>query len=332
MERGLPPNSLTNMNPAGKEAANLKVAKHSRPGGPSNNIWSNTVRVAWGYFKGLGAESWRKAGDFLDWIDSDMSPPYPKIGPVAPDGPSDRQIDVIFAGLKKITDLDPDRLVREGEAANPNVPDAPNVPIRRLSYEEYLRQRDARNQEDAPKKEKKGKKGKKQQNIEKGNQEGGYRDQDPEDPEPRLTSMGPVEKVPYYRDRGTPFNDFKMDLTALLHPVLEGDFKSEKARKRSLSWHEKVAKAEKVLYGFFPAWQNGVIDNTVGLMFSTWQANDPSKEQNEMNLHYVIQQSSVYARKELKEAANRIFGPLGVKSDGIYNHPVSLGDWANFEK
>ena len=332
MERGLPPNSLTNMSPAGKEAANLKVAKHSRPGGPSNNIWSNTVRVAWGYFKGLGAESWRKAGDFLDWIDSDMSPPYPKIGPVAPDGPSDRQIDVIFAGLKKITDLDPDRLVREGEAVNPNVPDAPNVPIRRLSYEEYLRQRDARNQEDAPKKEKKGKKGKKQQNIEKGNQEGGYRDQDPEDPEPRLTSMGPVEKVPYYRDRGTPFNDFKMDLTALLHPVLEGDFKSEKARKRSLSWHEKVAKAEKVLYGFFPAWQNGVIDNTVGLMFSTWQANDPSKEQNEMNLHYVIQQSSVYARKELKEAANRIFGPLGVKSDGIYNHPVSLGDWANFEK
>ncbi|PUU83343.1 hypothetical protein B9Z19DRAFT_1119571 [Tuber borchii] len=33
-------------------------------------------------------------------------------------------------------------------------------------------------------------------------------------------------------------------------------------------------------------------------------------------LHYVIQQSSVYARKELKEAANRIFGPLGVKSNG----------------
>ena len=317
------------MNHVGKEAANLKVAKHSRPGGPSSNIWSNTVRVAWGYFKGLGAESWRKAGDFLDWIDSDMSPPYPKIGPVAPDGPSDHQMDVVLAGLKKkITDLDPDRLVREGEAANPNIPDAPNVPIRRLSYEEYLRQRDAQNPVAAPKKEKKGKKGEKQPK-EKSNQEGGYRD---ENPEPRLTSMGPVEKVPYYRDRGTPFNDFKMDITALLHPVLEGDFKSEKARKRSLSWHEKVAKAEKVLYGFFPVWQNGVIDNTVGLMFSKWEANDPSTKQNEMNLHYVIQQSSVYARKELKEAANRIFGPLGIKSDGIYNHLVSLGDCANFKK
>ncbi|PUU83118.1 hypothetical protein B9Z19DRAFT_1061263 [Tuber borchii] len=116
-----------------------------------------------------------------------------------------------------------------------------------------------------------------------------------------------------------------MDITALLHPALEDDFKSEKARKRSLSWHEKVAKAEKVLYGFFPVRQNGVIDNAVRLMFSKWQANDPSKEQNEMNLHYVIQQSSVY-RKELKEAANKIFGPLGVKSNGIYNHPVSLGD------
>ena len=294
-------------------------------------MWGDTVRVAWDYFKELGASSLRKAGDALDWLDSDMPPRY-RIGVVGSNGFDHTQEERIREGIQRIIDEDPDRQVGgRGKKHSPPLPDVPNVPIRRLTYEEYLSQRklpeppQPQDNGDEAKKGKKGKKGKKEQKG-KSNQE----EQIVQDSGPRITSLGPVDKIPYSRDRGTAFNDFKMDLTALLHPVLEGDFKSEKARKRNLSWQQRVAKTEKVLYGFFPVWQAGVIDNTVGRMFSKWQATDPSKEQNEMNLHYVIQQSSGFARRGLKETAERIFGPLGVRSNGIYSHLASLGDCANF--
>jgi len=241
----------------------------------------------------------------------------------------------IHSGIRKIIKGDPSREIREGDNKhNQASPDTPNIPIRRLTYDEYLRQREPpREPEREPQdngegpstvKKEKGKKGQK----DKSNQE----EHVDQNSEPRIKSLGPVDKVPYYRDRGAAFNDFKMDVTALLHPVLKGDFKSEKERKRSLTWQQKVAKTEKVLYGFFPVWQAGVVDNTVGLMFSKWQANDPSKEQNEMNLHYVIKLSSEIARQGLKESAERIFGSQGIKSNGIYSHLASLGDCANLKK
>ncbi|KAG0644002.1 hypothetical protein HOY80DRAFT_997285 [Tuber brumale] len=284
-------------------AAIFEVAKHSPPGVKTATTWGDTVRVAWGHFKGMCSGSWNMAKKTMRWI-SYQPRPY-MVSSVSDAGPDDRQSELVINGIQGIIEEDPNRLIREfDDEGNPMVP-APGIPIRRQSYEEYLHQRDAKKERKKGRKERKGK------NVQKdeGNQE-------EQNSEPRIISLGPVHKVPYYRDRGTAFNDFKMDITALLHPVLDTDFTSEKERRRRLSWQEKVTRAEQILRSVYPSLQTAAVDAAVKMMFSSWEANDPSKEHNEMNLNYVIQQSSALARKGLKETANRVFGAPNPGSEG----------------
>ncbi|KAG0126324.1 hypothetical protein HOY82DRAFT_628485, partial [Tuber indicum] len=288
-----------------KAAAIFEVAKHSPPGARTATTWGDTVRVAWGSFKSMCSSSWNKAKNGMRWIGYQPRPYM--VSSFRETGLDDRQSELVINGIQGIIEENPNRLIREfDDEGNPIVPATPGIPIRRQSYEEYLHQRDAKKRE----------KGEKRGKEEKGKQVQKDGDQEEQSSEPRIKSLGPVHKVPYHRDRGAAFNDFKMDITALLHPVLNTDFTPEKERRRRLSWQEKATRAEQMLRSFYPSLQTAAVDAAVKMMFSSWEANDPSKEHNEMNLQYVIQESSGLARKGLKETANRVFGAPDPGSDG----------------
>lgn len=174
---------------------------------------------------------------------------------------------------------------------------APLGKVRKLSYKSYLREKEMRN---PPTKLKDGE---------------------------RIASWGPVEKSPGRKEGGKSFMDYKMDMLALLNPVLEDDFDKP---KNKMTLKQVVARANSLLGAFYPSMSSMVISSAVSSLFSKWEANDASRDHNEMNLQFLIQESSSLSRRVLKDTVNRIFRSTEVGPNGesivtlIYISPLKL--------